>query len=152
MKYSFLVAAVIFVSGFSFCQDMNNSDPDDNTTSTEKKKPKKKKDKQEGGSDVTVISKWDLPAELQEVSGIAYLDNNRFACVQDEKGVIYIYNGNSKTIEKQIPFAGAGDYEGIAVNGNTAYVVTADGELYEVNMCGGVSAVKQYKTALTSEH
>jgi uncharacterized protein YjiK len=153
MKYSFLIAAVIFVSGFSFCQDINNSNTSgEPSTSGGKKDSKKDKEKQRGGSDVTVVTRWDLPKELQEVSGIAYLDNNRFACVQDEKGVIFIYNANSKTIEKQVPFAGAGDYEGIAVNGNTAYVVTADGELYEVNMSAGASAVKQYKTALTGEH
>jgi uncharacterized protein YjiK len=153
MKYRFLVAAVIFVSGFSFCQDMNKVDvSEDNPASSEKKNAKNKKDKQDGDAEVAVITRWELPDELKEVSGIAYLDNNRFACVQDEKGVIFIYNGNSKTIEKKIPFAGAGDYEGISVNGNTAYVVTGDGELYEVNMTGSANAVKQYKTSLTAEH
>jgi uncharacterized protein YjiK len=143
---------VIFVSGFSFCQDMNNVDPSGENSPSAGKKSEKKKKKQGGGSDVTIVSKWDLPAALQEVSGIAYLDKNRFACIQDEKGVIFIYNGNSKTIEKEIPFGGPGDYEGIAVNGNTAYVITADGELYEVKMSGGANAVKQHKTALTTEH
>ncbi len=42
--------------------------------------------------DIKIISRWDLPSELLEISGIAYIDATHFACVQDEAGTIYIYN------------------------------------------------------------
>jgi uncharacterized protein YjiK len=83
--------------------------------------------------DVKVVSRWDVPDILREVSGIAYLGPNRFACVQDEQGTIFIYNTDAGKIEKEIDFAGPGDYEGIALVGQTAYVVRSDGRLYEIN-------------------
>ncbi|WP_373058311.1 hypothetical protein [Zunongwangia sp. H14] len=79
-----------------------------------------------------IVHKWKLPDELDEVSGIAWLEDDKIACIQDEKGNIYIYNPATSQIEKEIKFAGHGDYEGISVKGNTAYVVRSDGRVYEV--------------------
>ena len=121
----------------------------------DKKDKKGKKDKDEekeekGPSDVVIINKWDTPPELLEISGIAWLSNDRFACVQDELGSIFIYNTSTQKIEKQIPFSGAGDYEGVTLAGNTAYVLRADGKIYEVeNINAAKPAVKEYTTHLT---
>src|SRR5690606_2804436 len=41
-------------------------------------------------SEVKILNKWELPEVLKEVSGIAYLEENLFACVQDEDGKIFI--------------------------------------------------------------
>lgn len=110
-------------------------------------------DKNHPVASVTVLDRWQLPAILTEVSGIEYLGEGRFACIQDEMGTIFIYNTASGKIEKQISFAGAGDYEGIAVAGNTAYVVQSDGRVYEVrDYQSGKPAVKQYTTPLTAKH
>jgi uncharacterized protein YjiK len=121
-----------------------------------KEKKKDKKDKQDQSatvvSEVSILQKWELPTELKEVSGIAYMDEQRFACVQDEEGKIFIFNRATGKIEKEIPFAGSGDYEGIALKGNTAYVLRADGVLYEVSMDGAQASAKEHKTALTVEH
>ena len=35
-------------------------------------------------SQIKIVNKWPLPRVLEEVSAIAYLDNERVACVQDE--------------------------------------------------------------------
>ena len=51
---------------------------------------KSKAGKEATSRDVKVISKWEVPDILREVSGIAYLGPNRFACVQDEQGTIFI--------------------------------------------------------------
>ena len=122
------------------------------------KKDKKKKDKDEeenapASANVRVKQKWELPAQLTEISGMAYLSNNQFACVQDELGAIFIYNTVSNKIEKEVPFGDPGDYEGIAVAGNTAYVLRADGKVYEVaNFMGGKPTVTPYSTPLTEKH
>ncbi|WP_424494337.1 SdiA-regulated domain-containing protein [Salinimicrobium sp. GXAS 041] len=79
-----------------------------------------------------ILKKWELPPVLDEISGIAYLGNKRIACVQDEDGIIYIYNLNSSTIEQEIPFAKDGDYEGITVVNQDAYVLRSDGIIFEV--------------------
>jgi uncharacterized protein YjiK len=121
------------------------------------KKDKKKEDKEEDtdavpSDDIRVLQKWELPSQLTEVSGIEYLNANQFACIQDELGHIFIYNTASQKIEKEIPFGEPGDYEGIAVAGNTAYVMRADGKLFEVaNYMSAKPTVQQYSTPLNQK-
>ncbi|MDT0649359.1 hypothetical protein RM529_04345, partial [Zunongwangia sp. F297] len=35
-----------------------------------------------------ILEKWQLPDILEEVSGIAWLDDSKLVCVQDEDGII----------------------------------------------------------------
>lgn len=79
-----------------------------------------------------ILKKWELPGELREISGISWIGENRIACVQDEDGIIFIYNLETSKIEKSVPFGKAGDYEGITVVGNNAYVLRSDGVIFEV--------------------
>lgn len=81
---------------------------------------------------VRVLEIWELPDGLEEVSGIAFSGKSRVACIQDEKGIIFIYDLKSSKIVKEIPFAGPGDYEGIAVSGSTAFVLRSDGSIFKV--------------------
>src|SRR5688500_15587961 len=85
-----------------------------------KKKDKKESKPDAGTGDITVLEKWEMPGILREVSGIEFIDKNRFACVQDESGVVFIYNIKTKEIESEIDFGAAGDYEGIALVNKTA--------------------------------
>src|SRR4030095_1426412 len=101
-------------------------------------------------SRITVIKKWEMPKELKEISGLSYIDDKRFACVQDEVGTIFIYNIASSSVEKRIPFGAVGDYEGLAVVGETVWVLRADGKLFEVsNINAAKPVVKEYGTHLT---
>lgn len=95
-------------------------------------------------------AQWTLPAELREVSGIAWLGNNLMACVQDEEGVIFIYDLEKKAIKEKISFAGPGDYEGIVVNGNTAYILRSDGAILEVEDYMNQKKVNVHATVLAS--
>ncbi|RDC62182.1 SdiA-regulated domain-containing protein [Adhaeribacter pallidiroseus] len=117
------------------------------------KKKKSKKEAVAGSASVEILNKWNMPGVLQEVSGIAYLGPNRFACVQDESGIVFIYNTATKEIEDEVDFASSGDYEGIAVVGKAAYVARSDGKLFEIpDLLGNASLpVKTYTTALTAE-
>ena len=91
-----------------------------------------------------------MPKELTEISGLSYMDGQRFACVQDELGKIFIYNAASSSVEKEISFGAAGDYEGLAVVDETIWVLRADGKLFEVsNMNAAKPSVKEYGTHLT---
>lgn len=99
---------------------------------------------------ITITKKWEMPRQLLEISGLSYIDDNRFACVQDEQGKIFIYNIASSSVEKEIPFGGVGDYEGLAVVGETVWVLRADGKLFEVsNINAAKPSVKEYSTHLT---
>lgn len=86
----------------------------------------------EGIDNYTISETWQLPEELNEVSGIVWIDNHTLACVQDENGMIYIYDLDEKSVSDEIPFAGNGDYEGIARHHNDLYVMQSDGLLYEI--------------------
>jgi len=152
-KFLFGIIGIGIMLLFVFWKDVKHLTGNADTVQTEK--PGKGKDgkKNEGNdpSEVSVLQKWELPDELKEVSGIAYLDDQRFACIQDEDGIIFIFNTASGKIEKKISFAGPGDYEGITLKGNTAFVVRADGRIYEVDMNVGERSTKEYKTFLTEE-
>ncbi|WP_207432336.1 SdiA-regulated domain-containing protein [Sabulibacter ruber] len=114
------------------------------------KKKKKNKTVEMASNAVQVNQKWEVPEILREVSGIAYLGNGQFACVQDEAGVIFVYNTNTNKIDRQITFGAAGDYEGIALAGNTAYVVRSDGHLFEVaDWQSEAFKISDYETPLT---
>lgn len=73
-----------------------------------------------------------LPEILNEISGIRWLSDYTFACVQDEDGIIYIYDVKQNKIIEKIKFATSGDYEGIAINKDDAYVMRSDGLVYEI--------------------
>ncbi len=124
-------------------------------TDSEENMNKGKKDKKKDAdisSAIVVNERWELPRTLTEISGIVYLDNKRFACIQDEAGKIFIYNTANSEVEKEVPFGDKGDYEGIAVVGQTAYVLRSDGTIFEVsNFNAGEPKVKEYDTPLTAE-
>lgn len=101
---------------------------------------------------VEVSQTWKLPDELDEVSGIAFLDDQRLACVQDEKGKIFVYDLSAEKIDKEIDFAEDGDYEGIAIAGSTAYAVKSDGKLYEVNNFMDDPETKEFQTYLDADN
>jgi len=105
-----------------------------------------------GNAAITIVKKWDMPKDLAEISGISYIDGQRFACVQDELGKIFIYNATTSSVEKEISFGAPGDYEELAVVGETIWVLRADGKLFEVgNMNATKPSVKEYSTQLTTK-
>jgi uncharacterized protein YjiK len=78
--------------------------------------------------DKTII----LPAVLHEISGITILDTSSVACVQDEHGVVFIFDLSSNEISRQVPFHGPGDYEDVSKTNDAIYVLRSDGVLYEI--------------------
>lgn len=150
IKIAILVAAL---SGI-FIVMGNNSNILSFSGNSKKEAKKVKKDKaaneQTPSAGITVTKKWDMPNNLKEISGLSYIDEQRFACVQDEIGTVFIYNTTSSSVEKEIPFGAVGDYEGLAVVGKAVWVLRADGKLFEVNDIDAAKPeVKQYATHLT---
>lgn len=74
----------------------------------------------------------ELPKVLREVSGLTDVSNLEVACVQDEEGTIFIYHLGERRIAAKIPFAEAGDYEGITRVDRAFFVLRSDGALFEV--------------------
>ena len=104
------------------------------------------------GSDgnVQVLQRWDMPEKLKEISGLSYIDKDRFACVQDELGTLFVYNIASQKIEREITFAGTGDFEGVVWTDDKAYVIRADGKLFIIsNVSQSKPTVIEIETGLT---
>jgi uncharacterized protein YjiK len=78
--------------------------------------------------DETII----LPSVLHEISGITVIDSSSVACVQDESGIVFIYDIKKNEIRNHIFFHGNGDYEGITRVDNIIYVLRSNGVLYEI--------------------
>lgn len=74
-----------------------------------------------------------LPDTLREVSGLTIIDEASFACIQDENGVLFIYDLLNKKVKGQYIFNIDGDYEGITRVNKTMYVLRSDGTLFEIS-------------------
>lgn len=74
----------------------------------------------------------ELPTILHEISGLAIIDSTSIACVQDEDGILFIYNIKSRKITQQYTFGLKGDYEGITLVNDLLYVLRSDGVLFEI--------------------
>lgn len=97
--------------------------------------------------------KFKLPRSLVEISGITYIGDRQFACVQDEKGKIYIYDTNFDEITNTIRFHKKGDYEDIAAIGQNLYVLRSDGTIFEIiDYNADEPKVHEYDTPLKSKN
>jgi uncharacterized protein YjiK len=85
-----------------------------------------------------VVKKWELPGELEEISGMYWIGDNRIACVQDEDGIIFIYDLRSSKIIKRYNFAGPGDYEALTFLNGEIWVVESNGKLFNIKDINGV--------------
>jgi uncharacterized protein YjiK len=74
-----------------------------------------------------------MPAVLNEISGITIIDTSTVACIQDENGIVFMYNVRGKGIINRINFHKNGDYEGITNANGTIYVLRSDGTLFVID-------------------
>lgn len=84
-----------------------------------------------------------LPQVLAEASGLTDVSNTEVAIVQDEQGVIFVYDLNARSITKQVPFGPPGDYEGLTRLGDSMFVLASDGTLITVNDWRGTPRVER---------
>lgn len=94
-----------------------------------------------------------LPDTLREISGLTNIDSTTFACIQDENGVLFIYDARKKELKRQYTFNIDGDYEGITKVGETIYVLRSDGTLFEiVNYTSDNFKVNSYNTGIPANN
>lgn len=72
-----------------------------------------------------------LPPILLEISGIAVIDSTIVSCIQDENGMVFIFDMVKNEISDHFIFNYPGDYEGIATVAGSFYVLRSDGALFE---------------------
>lgn len=94
-----------------------------------------------------------LPSYLQEISGLSYFGENRLACIQDEKANIYLIDLQDGPRISKHDFGKDGDYEDIALVGQTAYVLRNDGRVYRVKHFDSHKLkTKDYSTPLSERN
>lgn len=71
----------------------------------------------------------ELPAILNEVSGLTDINNQKIACVQDELGIVFIVSLKDGSIMAQYEFEPFGDFEGLTYVDRAFYVLRSDGRL-----------------------
>lgn len=74
-----------------------------------------------------------LPEELKEISGISVINDSLVACIEDENGVLYLYDLSKSKIRKKTTFGPEGDYEDVAIKKREAFILRSDGEIYHVS-------------------
>lgn len=94
-----------------------------------------------------------MPPVLEEISGIHLLENGTFACIQDELGIIFIFDTAKRDVVSEIRFDKDKDYEDIEVIGKDAYVLEADGDIRLVKdfLSDNISVVT-YETLLSKDN
>ncbi|MFK5855251.1 MAG: SdiA-regulated domain-containing protein [Bacteroidota bacterium] len=97
---------------------------------------------------------WKLPKKLIEISGLSFINKNRLACVQDEKGNIYIFDLKTGEVDKKIEFGNDGDYEGIEIIENDAWILKSNGTLFKVKnyIKHKDPHIKKYPTVLSGKN
>ena len=94
-----------------------------------------------------------LPDTLREISEITRIDSATFACIQDENGILFIFDPIKNEITQQCAFNIDGDYEGIACVGDTIYVLRSDGTLFEIiNFSSEHFKLKSYSTGIPANN
>ncbi|WP_173021402.1 SdiA-regulated domain-containing protein [Lewinella sp. W8] len=71
-----------------------------------------------------------LPSQLNEISGLAPWSETEVLGVQDEDGELFVINTVSGTITKEFRFGKDRDYEGVARQEDTLYVLEVDGDVH----------------------
>lgn len=88
-----------------------------------------------------------LPDTLHEISGLTDIDDGRIGCVQDEKGMVFVYNLYQSRIESRHTFYLDGDYEGITLVKDDMYVLRSNGTLFCIrNFFGDTQKVDSFQT------
>lgn len=78
-------------------------------------------------------AKFVLPGILHEISGLTSVTSTTVACIQDENGILFLFDTEKKAIIKQIPFHTNGDYEGVTIAGKRIFILNSSGNIFEID-------------------
>ncbi|WP_185967798.1 SdiA-regulated domain-containing protein [Formosa sediminum] len=92
-----------------------------------------------------------MSKKLVEISGISVLDFPHILSINDEDGKLFEYNLESGKVEGIYEFGKDGDYEDIAINNDTVYVLRSDGAIYEITDFKNAPKVEKHKTFLSEK-
>ncbi|TQI70839.1 uncharacterized protein YjiK [Gramella sp. Hel_I_59] len=80
-----------------------------------------------------IVESWELPSELNEVSGMVYNEDGLMICVQDEDGILFTFDMETKEIIKTHKFSYSGDYEALTYLDGVYWVAESNGRIIDVS-------------------
>ncbi|TCZ68284.1 hypothetical protein E0486_14535 [Flaviaesturariibacter aridisoli] len=100
---------------------------------------------------------WDLPASLDEISGISFIDNTHLLAIEDLTPTLYVLNLSGKpVIERRITFRKSGtskfDVEDVALVNGTAYVLWSHGDLFAIHNWRNAPQTEELDTRLSKKN
>src|SRR6476620_2992768 len=104
------------------------------------------------------VNKWELPPQLNEISGIVKIDNNHILAIEDLHPTLYTLNlGNGKaSIADTVSFYETAkdkfDIEDVAVIGNDAYALWSHGNIFKITDWKRGKQVKEIETGLDKKN
>jgi len=94
-----------------------------------------------------------VPKELDEISGISFVNDSLLVAVQDEEGLLFFYDLTGEKVVKKYEFWKGKDYEDLVVVDEDVWIINSSGSLYELkNFNNGPSKPNVYKTVLKEEN
>lgn len=97
--------------------------------------------------------KFKMPHCLDEISGLSYLERNKLACIQDEKGTIYIFDFEKGKLTKKIKFGEEKDYEDLEIVKGNAFILQSNGSILKIkNLESNLPKIKKYNTLLSGRN
>ncbi len=95
---------------------------------------------------------FELPDELEEISGLAAVSDTHLICNEDETGTLYIFNIRQGKVEREFKWGKKGDYEGTALADGDVWVLKSNGKVYRIgNYQSPDPKVTEIKTGLDSD-
>ncbi|WP_405198755.1 SdiA-regulated domain-containing protein [Christiangramia sp. LLG6405-1] len=80
-----------------------------------------------------IVESWELPSELNEVSGMVYNEDGLMICVQDEDGILFTFDMETKEIIKTHKFSYSGDYEALTYLDGVYWVAESNGRIIDIS-------------------
>jgi hypothetical protein len=78
--------------------------------------------------------RFSLPTELNEISGLTAYGPNQVIAVQDEDGLLFVYDLQQQEVVQRTRFGKDRDYEGVALADSMVYVLEKDGDIHGVRL------------------
>jgi glutamine cyclotransferase len=104
------------------------------------------------------VNKWELPAQLNEISGIVKIDNNHILAIEDLHPTLYtlnLDNGKASIADTNSFYETAKDkfdIEDVAVIGNDAYALWSHGSIFKITDWKKGKQVKEIETGLDKKN
>ncbi|MDA8692438.1 SdiA-regulated domain-containing protein [Saprospiraceae bacterium] len=94
---------------------------------------------------------YNMPKKLKEISGLSHYKDQQFFAVNDEKGILYLYDLATEQIISKMDFGKSGDYEAITKYKNLIYIAESNGNIKVIDNSRQIK-VGEFKTSLSKRN